>query len=154
MFFKNLLHSAKQVLGIGKRSNSGLGGLINKARNFTSSAMGALNSSPIKSLMGSISQHVPQVGDLYKSFKKYGNIANNMLNNNGGEKYGERTIRNSPLLASMDRVGSVQIPSSFNSGSNKHHHSSSIEKASRHNQVDKNEDWLGNPLAHFAGAGF
>jgi hypothetical protein len=99
-FFQNIANGISRMFS-GKNSN-GIHGFLNKAKNFIGTGMNILNSKPIRGLVDSVSQHVPGVGSLYKDFKKYGNVANNLLNG-GAEKMGERFIRDSPILRQMDR---------------------------------------------------
>ena len=123
MFLKHLSNFGKQFLS----KHKGIGGFLNKARSFMSTGMGVLNSAPVKSLLGTISQHAPGVGDVFKDIRKYGNIANNVLNNDAVHRKGERVIRSVPLLSAIDRH--------------------SIEKAPRRTQDD---DYLGGVSSMFA----
>lgn len=149
-FFKSLIDYGKQALGLTKR-NHGMSGLINKARNFVSSGLNALNSSPVKSLVSAVSNYLPQAGDLYKGFKKYGNIANNVLNGGAVEKRGERVIKDSPLLSAIDRMGNVERPSPFRDYVNKSQsrRERTIERRPRINVVDNSDDYLGNAQGMF-----
>ena len=144
-FFKSLFNYGKQALGLGKR-NGQFAGLFNKAKDFVSSGLSALNSSPVKSIINSVSSYLPQVGDLYKGFKKYGNIANNVLGG-GAERRGERIIRDSPLLMAVDRMGNMQKPSSYadykDRSSNKKR-DKTIERRPRMNVINDGGDYLGD----------
>jgi len=101
MFLKNLFNLGKQYLGFGK--GGGLSGMMNKAKNFLNSSLHTLNSKPIKSLVSSISSYFPSVGDAYKSLKKYGHQANNLMSGGVG-KHLDRYSEKSPVLQSIDRA--------------------------------------------------
>ena len=101
-FFKNLLSGAASALGFSKSGAGGIGGLINKAKNFIGSGLSALNSKTGKNIVGAISQFAPSVGEAVGSLKKYGNMANNFLGG-GAERKGERFIKQSPILSQVDR---------------------------------------------------
>lgn len=145
----------KQALGLGKRSNkdSGFGGLIKKAGSFISNGLRTLNSSPVKGLVSSVSKYLPVVGEAYSGLKKYGNIANNVVNGGAAERKGERMVKNSPIMSSMDRLGNMMNTSSFQDygkpdklsrRERREQRGPTIEKAPRAKQVDNQEDWLGN----------
>lgn len=77
--FSNLLKSAARVFGLGKQARD-FSGLVNKARSVIGTGMNFLRSAPVKSIVKSISEHIPTVGQYYNDAKKYGAIASNLLN--------------------------------------------------------------------------
>jgi hypothetical protein len=107
-FFDKLLSGASSMLGIGK--SGGIGGLLNKAKSFIGKGMHFLNSKTGKGLTSALGSVLPGVGDVLGSVKKYGNIANNVLNAGGAERAGERYIKASPLLSQIDRWDSRRMP--------------------------------------------
>jgi hypothetical protein len=109
-FWNKIKNIGMNFLGLGgKRSGgSGIGGLVNKARDFISGGMKLVNSKPLKSVVNSISEYVPQVGDFYKDVSKYGSIANNLLNKNGLNTSADRFIRNK-IEPSIERVERASI---------------------------------------------
>ena len=92
----------KKALGLTGKSN-GLSGLIHKAKNFVSNGMKTLNSSPVKNIISTVTKYAPMVGDLFGSAKKYGNIANNVLNKGGIQKTVERKFNNDEDFQDMRR---------------------------------------------------
>ena len=90
-------------LGLGGKRNGGVSGLVNKAKNFIGSGMNFISSKPVKSLVDSVSQYLPSVGSFYKDVKKYGSIANSMLNQNGLNKMADRFVKNK-VEPSIERV--------------------------------------------------
>ena len=145
MFFKSLFKSLGEIA-----KSSGIGGLINKAKDFVGSGLKAITSRPIKGIVDSVSHFLPSVGNAYNSIKKYGHMANNFLNG-GLETKGERAIKASPLLSQVDRIGRVEPPAQWhhrskyenNEGRSRVRHRDdeekhSIERAPR--QINKEED--------------
>jgi len=101
-FISKFLSGAASMLGLNKNNKGGLGGLLNKAKSFVSSGLSALNSSPVRKIVSYLSPQLPGVGEVFTGLKKYGNIANNVLNG-GAQNFSERFIKNSPALTELDR---------------------------------------------------
>jgi hypothetical protein len=105
-FLNKIKNIGMNFLGLGGKRSGGIGGFVNKARQFLSKGMNIINSKPLKSVVGAVSQYLPGVGDFYKDVKKYGSIANNLLNSNGLNKMGDRFIKNraEPTIEKLERV--------------------------------------------------
>lgn len=110
-FFQKLLSDTASSLGFGKNTK-GIGGFLNKAKNFIGSGLSALNSKTGKGIVNAITQYAPSVGAAVGSLKKYGNIAQNILGD-AAEKKGERYIKQSPILMQMDRWDQPTKPAKF-----------------------------------------
>ena len=123
-FFDSIMKGVKSTFG---KNTNGVGGLLNKAKTFINSGLSALNSKTGKNILGAISQYAPSVGEAVGSLKKYGNIANNILNG-GAEKKGERFIKQSPILAQMDRWDMPTKPVKFHHQEMKAERMPTIEK--------------------------
>ena len=136
MFWKSLVNFGKQALGGLNKSGGGIGGLLNKAKSFVSNGLSALSSKPAKSIINAVSQYIPGAGDAYASLKKYGHMANNLLNG-GADKAGERYIKQSPLLSRMDRLGSMEKPADWHNPYPKQRRQPSIER-----RINREEDDL------------
>ena len=102
-FWNKIKQFGSNFLGLGGKRNSGVSGLINKAKSWIGSGMNFINSKPVKSLVDSVSEYLPSVGSFYKDTKKYGSIANNLLNQNGLNKMADRFVKNK-VEPSIERV--------------------------------------------------
>lgn len=86
-------------LGLGKEVGQ-LGGLFNKAKGYVSQGMDFLRSKPVKSIVNSLSEHMPSVGSFYKDANKYGSIVSNMMRG-GLDRKADRFMKQPP---SIERV--------------------------------------------------
>lgn len=105
-FLNKIKNIGMNFLGLGGKRSGGFGSLVNKARQFLSKGMSVVNSKPLKSVVGALSEYFPSVGDFYKDVKKYGAIANNAMNQNGLSKMTDRFIKNKaePTIEKIERV--------------------------------------------------
>jgi len=115
MFWDKLKQFGSNFLGLGGKNNSGIGGLVNKARNFIGTGMNFLKSNPVKSIVNSVSEYLPSVGSFYKDVKKYGSIANNMMNENGLGKMADRFVKNKvePTIERISKTTLDRPPNPF-----------------------------------------
>lgn len=105
--FGNLLKSASQWLGLGKK-NSPIGGLLNKAKSFVGQGLNFLRSAPVKNVVQAVSKFAPTVGDYYKDAKKYGAIASNALSG-GLAKKADRFLKKERPEPTIERVPRVEF---------------------------------------------
>jgi hypothetical protein len=132
-FFDSLVKGASSILGLNKKGGNGIGGFLNKAKTYIGKGMSFLNSKTGKNLVNTVSSVLPGITDAVGSAKKYGNIANNILNG-AAEKKGERFIKQSPVLQQMDRWDQPTKPSKFHTQDMRDEHT--IEKVRPRKQSD------------------
>ena len=136
-FFDSIIKGVKSTFG---KNTKGFGSLVNKAKNIIGSGLSILNSKAGKGIVNAISEHAPSVGEAVGSLKKYGNIANNILNG-GAEKYGERYIKQSPILSQMDRWDRPTKPAKYHVQEPKDARMNTIEKVRPRKQTDENDEY-------------
>lgn len=90
------IKSFGQKLGLGKEVGQ-LGGLFNKAKSVVGQGMDFLRSKPVKSIVNSLSQYMPSVGEYYNKAKQYGGIASNLMSG-GLQDKANRFIKNPPTI--------------------------------------------------------
>jgi hypothetical protein len=97
--WNNLFNKVKTLglnfLGLGKNNRS-QNGLINKAKGFVSGFGDFLNNKAVKSAVQGVSNFIPQIGDYYKTSKKYMNIADQFVNQQGLSKKFDRIVKKLP----------------------------------------------------------
>lgn len=108
---------AKEFLG-GLSKRHGTSGLFHKAKSALSHGMDFLKSKPVKSIVDSISHHVPTARTYFDDAKKYGNIVSNMMNG-GLEKKLDRFVKHNKPETTIERVPRQELarkPGMFDTG--------------------------------------
>ena len=98
--FSGLLNKLKSAglnwLGLGK--NKSQSGLINKAKDFVGGLNSFITSKGVKDTVNSVGSFIPQIKDYYNTSKKYINMADQFVNQQGLSKKFDRVVKKPPHL--------------------------------------------------------
>ncbi len=106
--FSKIKSGLGDIFNLGKSMMSSP--LVSKAKSWASSAVDLLNNKSTKGLVNSLGNYIPQVRDFYGDAKKYSNIANNLLNNRGADKFVNRAFPNNLSQRFQDRFKTKREP--------------------------------------------
>lgn len=134
-FLSGLFNKAKQLFRpLGSKHSNKQPGLFNKSKSLLGNLTDLMNNKSAKAFINNVSEYVPGVQDLYNSGKKYVNIANNYINNDGLKK---------KLNRGLNKISHLIDPgmNNYNHKKKKELQPITMERVQPQEVVDKDSDY-------------